>query len=60
MNQHMVEHQDTAGHKMALSFSDLSVWCYLCDSYIDNHVSLGDLSVWYYQSDSYTIQLCRV
>ena len=21
---------------MALSFSDLSVWCYTCDNYIDN------------------------
>ena len=21
---------------MALSFSDLSVWCYCCDNYVDN------------------------
>ena len=35
----MVVHQETSGHKMALSMADLSVWCYLCDSYLDNHVS---------------------
>ena len=23
-------------HLMALSFSDLSVWCYCCDNYVDN------------------------
>ena len=39
VQEHMVVHQDTAGHKMALSLADLSVWCYLCDSYISNHVS---------------------
>ncbi len=31
-------HQDTSGHKIALSMADLSVWCYLCDSYLDNQV----------------------
>ena len=25
-----------ADHKLALSFSDLSVWCYSCDNYVDN------------------------
>lgn len=24
-------------HPLALSFSDLSVWCYPCEAYIDNH-----------------------
>lgn len=23
-------------HPLALSFSDLSVWCYLCEAYVDN------------------------
>ena len=23
-------------HFLALSFSDLSVWCYCCDNYVDN------------------------
>jgi len=36
----MVIHQETSGHKMALSMADLSVWCYLCDSYLDNQVSI--------------------
>ena len=35
----MVVHKDSTGHMMALSLADLSVWCYQCDSYIDNHVS---------------------
>ncbi len=39
VNQHMVVHKDSTGHMMALSLADLSVWCYQCDSYIDNHVS---------------------
>ena len=25
-------------HRLSLSFSDLSVWCYACDSYVDNPV----------------------
>ena len=39
MNEHMVMHQESTGHKIALSMADLSVWCYVCDSYLDNHVS---------------------
>ncbi|KAL9959777.1 hypothetical protein ACROYT_G033132 [Oculina patagonica] len=31
---HMVEHNSQTGHMVVLSFSDLSVWCYECDSYI--------------------------
>ena len=38
VNQHMLEHQDSSGHKMVLSLADISVWCFACDSYIDNHV----------------------
>ncbi|KAH9510057.1 Histone deacetylase 6 [Bulinus truncatus] len=38
VNQHMVRHKEESGHSMALSFSDLSVWCYTCDSYVDNEV----------------------
>ncbi|XP_049543518.1 histone deacetylase 6 isoform X1 [Anopheles darlingi] len=37
VGQHMVRHStDTPNHPIALSFSDLSVWCYDCDSYIDH------------------------
>ncbi|CAL8109628.1 unnamed protein product [Orchesella dallaii] len=33
---HMVEHGTESGHKIAMSFADLSVWCYACDDYIDH------------------------
>lgn len=39
VKSHMVEHAGKAGHKIALSFADLSVWCYECDDYIDHAVS---------------------
>ena len=35
---HMVRHYHVTGHPLALSFSDLSVWCYVCDAYVDNPV----------------------
>eukprot|EP01126_Amoeba_proteus_P048820 TRINITY_DN5667_c0_g1_i2.p1 TRINITY_DN5667_c0_g1~~TRINITY_DN5667_c0_g1_i2.p1 ORF type:complete len:146 (-),score=17.53 TRINITY_DN5667_c0_g1_i2:140-577(-) len=31
---HAAVHAEKSGHHIALSFSDLSVWCYSCDSYI--------------------------
>ncbi|KAH3732774.1 ADPribosylglycohydrolase superfamily protein [Pelomyxa schiedti] len=31
---HLKEHHFTSGHCIAVSFMDLSFWCYLCDSYI--------------------------
>eukprot|EP01126_Amoeba_proteus_P056957 TRINITY_DN7218_c0_g2_i11.p1 TRINITY_DN7218_c0_g2~~TRINITY_DN7218_c0_g2_i11.p1 ORF type:complete len:422 (-),score=72.86 TRINITY_DN7218_c0_g2_i11:179-1444(-) len=31
---HMSEHNQKEGHTIAVSFSDLSVWCYSCDDYI--------------------------
>lgn len=34
VNQHMKSHCDETGHCLAISFSDLSCWCYSCDSYI--------------------------
>ena len=33
---HMLSHAEESGHAMTLSFSDLSVWCYKCDSYVHN------------------------
>ena len=30
----MVKHNEESKHPVALSFSDLSFWCYECDSYI--------------------------
>lgn len=39
INQHGVLHAEKMEHPLALSFSDLSVWCYKCEAYIDNPVS---------------------
>ncbi|XP_017758802.1 PREDICTED: histone deacetylase 6 isoform X2 [Eufriesea mexicana] len=36
INQHGVLHAEEMEHPLALSFSDLSVWCYKCEAYIDN------------------------
>ncbi|KAJ7549485.1 hypothetical protein O6H91_07G055500 [Diphasiastrum complanatum] len=38
VNAHMAEHSTEKGHPLALSFSDLSVWCFSCDAYIDAQV----------------------
>ncbi|THD28106.1 Histone deacetylase 6 [Fasciola hepatica] len=35
---HMLEHYKTTGHPIALSFADLSTWCYQCESYIKSPV----------------------
>lgn len=36
LNGHMMQHSMQAGHYLCISYSDLKVWCYGCDSYIDN------------------------
>jgi len=36
INEHQLSHSSSSGHPLALSFSDLSVWCFVCDSYVDN------------------------
>ncbi|XP_056897299.1 histone deacetylase 6 [Takifugu flavidus] len=38
VNEHMVTHGVVAEHPVVLSFSDLSVWCYLCEAYIHNQI----------------------
>ncbi|XP_055999659.1 histone deacetylase 6-like isoform X2 [Ostrea edulis] len=38
VNEHMLMHGVMEQHLMCLSFSDLSIWCYGCDHYIDNIV----------------------
>ncbi|XVE49306.1 hypothetical protein DITRI_Ditri01bG0072400 [Diplodiscus trichospermus] len=35
VNKHMLEHHKQTTHCIALSYSDLSVWCFACDSYLD-------------------------
>ncbi|KAE8672813.1 Ribosomal protein S14p/S29e family protein [Hibiscus syriacus] len=37
VNKHMLEHYKQTTHCVALSYSDLSVWCFACDSYLDVH-----------------------
>ncbi|KAI6660493.1 histone deacetylase 6-like [Oopsacas minuta] len=36
VKQHMVDHFNETNHCLTLSFSDLSVWCYGCDYYINS------------------------
>lgn len=38
IKKHALIHAQETQHPIALSFSDLSVWCYLCESYIDSPV----------------------
>ncbi|XP_021729667.1 histone deacetylase 6-like [Chenopodium quinoa] len=38
INKHMLEHYEQKGHCLALSYSDLSVWCFTCDAYLDAQV----------------------
>lgn len=40
VNEHMVTHGAVAEHPVVLSFSDLSVWCYLCEAYVHNQVTV--------------------
>uniref|UniRef100_A0A1B6CBL3 UBP-type domain-containing protein n=1 Tax=Clastoptera arizonana TaxID=38151 RepID=A0A1B6CBL3_9HEMI len=36
INKHMLNHFSKTSHPITLSFTDLSVWCYHCDSYIEH------------------------
>ncbi|KAL4581129.1 hypothetical protein LXL04_017338 [Taraxacum kok-saghyz] len=38
INKHMLEHYEQQNHSVALSYSDLSVWCFSCNSYLDAQV----------------------
>ncbi|XP_017324157.1 histone deacetylase 6 isoform X1 [Ictalurus punctatus] len=38
VNEHMVAHGQLSSHPLVLSFADLSVWCYSCESYVHNKV----------------------
>ncbi|KAL0454300.1 UNVERIFIED_CONTAM: Histone deacetylase 6 [Sesamum latifolium] len=40
VNKHMLEHYQQKHHNLALSYSDLSVWCFSCDAYLDAQVIL--------------------
>lgn len=63
INEHAMLHSLATDHPLALSFSDLSVWCYKCEAYVDNPVLYvyknlvhqdkfdGEPLVWSYGSD---------
>lgn len=36
VNEHMLYHRLETDHNLVLSYSDISVWCYCCDHYVDN------------------------
>ncbi|XP_012093100.1 histone deacetylase 6 [Jatropha curcas] len=38
VNKHMLQHYQQMNHCVALSYSDLSVWCFACDAYLDAQV----------------------
>ncbi|KAH7575386.1 hypothetical protein ACOSP7_005066 [Xanthoceras sorbifolium] len=38
VNKHMLQHYQQTNHSVALSYSDLSVWCFKCDAYLDAQV----------------------
>ncbi|KAJ4966552.1 hypothetical protein NE237_018401 [Protea cynaroides] len=46
VNKHMLEHYQETKHCLALSYSDLSVWCFSCDAYLDAQVILQLRSVY--------------
>uniref|UniRef100_A0A914RFB2 UBP-type domain-containing protein n=1 Tax=Parascaris equorum TaxID=6256 RepID=A0A914RFB2_PAREQ len=37
---HAVIHRNTSGHPMAISLTDISVWCYVCEAYVHNDILL--------------------
>lgn len=37
---HMKQHYSETNHCIAISFADLSLWCFECESYIDHRVRL--------------------
>ncbi|KAH9655733.1 Histone deacetylase-like protein [Citrus sinensis] len=40
VNKHMLQHFRETNHSVALSYSDLSVWCFTCDAYLNAEVIL--------------------
>ncbi|GAB1603687.1 histone deacetylase 6-like isoform X1 [Argonauta hians] len=39
VQEHMVKHhEEEAGHCMVLSYSDMSIWCYECNSYVEHEI----------------------
>uniref|UniRef100_A0A0D3E2W3 UBP-type domain-containing protein n=1 Tax=Brassica oleracea var. oleracea TaxID=109376 RepID=A0A0D3E2W3_BRAOL len=40
VNRHMLMHHQQTAHCLTLSYSDLSVWCFCCEAYLDAQVIL--------------------
>ncbi|TXG64150.1 hypothetical protein EZV62_011144 [Acer yangbiense] len=38
VNKHMLQHFQQTNHSVALSYSNLSVWCFACNAYLDTQV----------------------
>ncbi|CAH8494399.1 unnamed protein product [Schistosoma turkestanicum] len=38
VNSHMLEHYVKMKHPLVLSYADLSIWCYECESYVHNEI----------------------
>ncbi|KAK2155760.1 hypothetical protein LSH36_232g03050 [Paralvinella palmiformis] len=57
INEHMLMHGLATEHKIVLSFVDLSVWCYGCDSYVNHEVHLSKSRCSTFTED---IILCKV
>ena len=41
VKSHMVRHYEREKHPMCLSYADLSVWCYPCESYVHNEMLMS-------------------
>uniref|UniRef100_A0A1L8DWX0 Protein deacetylase HDAC6 n=1 Tax=Nyssomyia neivai TaxID=330878 RepID=A0A1L8DWX0_9DIPT len=71
VGEHMLYHHLDTEHPLTLSYSDLSVWCYKCESYIDNpmlykyknmaHVCKfgGEEMVWPYGDTQFTLETTK-
>lgn len=44
----MMQHAEEAAHPLTLSITDLSVWCYGCEAYIDNAVSFFSFRIQFF------------
>ncbi|KAM5290542.1 protein deacetylase HDAC6 isoform 2-T6 [Glossophaga mutica] len=42
VNAHMLQHHESSGHPLVLSYVDLSTWCYRCQAYV-HHQALLDV-----------------
>eukprot|EP00794_Sanderia_malayensis_P006092 gene6092-6795_t len=41
VNEHMLKHNEITAHPITISYADISVWCYACDSYIESPLLQG-------------------